>query len=124
MLHRVVITGIGALTPLGHDVPTFWQNVVAGQSGAARITRFDASLFRTQFACELKNFTASTYLSHQDIKRTDRFTQYALIAADQAIADSGFDMSRMDPFDVGVIWGSGQGGYRGIRRAGQRVRSG
>ncbi|AUD05583.1 beta-ketoacyl-ACP synthase II [Spirosoma pollinicola] len=110
MLHRVVITGMGALTPLGHDVPTFWQNVVAGQSGAARITRFDASLFRTQFACELKNYTASAYLSHQDIKRTDRFTQYALIAADQAIADSGFDLGQMDPFDVGVIWGSGQGG--------------
>ncbi len=110
MLHRVVITGIGALTPIGHDVPTFWQNIVAGQSGAATITRFDASLFRTHFACELKDFTASSYLSHGDIKRTDRFTQYALIAADQAIKDSGFDFQKMDPFDVGVIWGSGQGG--------------
>ncbi|MFD2936730.1 beta-ketoacyl-ACP synthase II [Spirosoma flavum] len=110
MLHRVVITGIGALTPIGHDVPTFWQNILAGQSGAATITRFDASLFRTHFACELKNYVASQYLSHADIKRTDRFTQYALIASDQAILDSGFDFQKMDPFDVGVIWGSGQGG--------------
>ncbi len=110
MLHRVVITGIGALTPIGHDVPTFWQNIIAGQSGAATIARFDASLFRTHFACELKDFTASAYLSHGDIKRTDRFTQYALIASDQAIKDSGFDFQKMDPFDVGVIWGSGQGG--------------
>ena len=110
MLHRVVITGLGAITPLGHTVPAFWQNIVAGRSGAAPITRFDAALFRTQFASEIKDFTPATYLSHGDSKRTDRFTQYALIAADQAIADSGFDLDRMDPFDVGVIWGSGQGG--------------
>ncbi|SFD32564.1 3-oxoacyl-[acyl-carrier-protein] synthase II [Spirosoma endophyticum] len=110
MLHRVVITGIGALTPVGHDVPTFWKNVVNGQGGAATISHFDASLFRTQLACELKNFDASHYLSHADLKRTDLFTQYALIAADQAIKDAGFDLNKMDPFDVGVIWGSGQGG--------------
>ncbi|GAB4037890.1 beta-ketoacyl-ACP synthase II [Spirosoma jeollabukense] len=110
MLHRVVITGIGALTPVGRDVPTFWKNVVNGQGGAATISHFDASLFRTQLACELKNFDASQYLSHADIKRTDLFTQYALIAADQAIKDAGFDLNKMDPFDVGVIWGSGQGG--------------
>ncbi|CAN5407680.1 beta-ketoacyl-ACP synthase II [soil metagenome] len=110
MLHRVVITGIGALTPVGHDVPTFWKNVVNGQGGAATISHFDASLFRTQLACELKNFDASLYLSHADLKRTDLFTQYALIAADQAIKDAGFDLNKMDPFDVGVIWGSGQGG--------------
>ncbi|AKD53925.1 3-oxoacyl-ACP synthase [Spirosoma radiotolerans] len=110
MLHRVVITGLGAVTPLGHDVPTFWQNILAGHSGAAPITRFDASLFRTQFASELKGYSPAGYLSHADIKRTDRFTQYALLAADQAITDSGFDLTNMDPFDVGVIWGSGQGG--------------
>jgi 3-oxoacyl-[acyl-carrier-protein] synthase II len=110
MLHRVVITGVGALTPVGHDVETFWQNVVNGQSGAATITHFDASLFRTQFACELKNYDATQYLSRSDIKRTDLFTQYALIASDQAIKDSGFELDKMDPFDVGVIWGSGQGG--------------
>ncbi|GAB4055633.1 beta-ketoacyl-ACP synthase II [Spirosoma litoris] len=110
MLHRVVITGIGALTPVGNDIPTFWENVVAGRSGAATITHFDASLFRTHFAAELKNYAASQFLSHADIKRTDPFTQYALIASDQAIKDSGFDFAQMDPFDVGVIWGSGQGG--------------
>src|SRR4051794_39665406 len=110
MLHRVVITGIGALTPVGHDVPTFWENVVNGHGGAATISHFDASLFRTQLACELKNFDASHYLSHADLKRTDLFTQYALIASDQAIKDAGFDLNKMDPFDVGVIWGSGQGG--------------
>ncbi|WP_420148582.1 beta-ketoacyl-ACP synthase II [Spirosoma sp.] len=110
MLHRVVITGIGALTPIGNDIPTFWQNVVAGRSGVAPITHFDASLFRTQFAAELKNYNAAQYLSHSDIKRTDPFTQYALIASDQAIKDSGFDFASMDPYDVGVIWGSGQGG--------------
>lgn len=110
MLHRVVITGLGAITPLGHDVPAFWQNIVAGRSAAAPITRFDAALFRTQFASELKDYTPAAHLSHADSKRTDRFTQYALLAADQAIADSGFDLSKLDPFDVGVIWGSGQGG--------------
>lgn len=110
MLHRVVITGLGAVTPLGHDVSAFWQNIVAGRSGVAPITRFNASLFRTQFASELKDYAPGAHLSHADIKRTDRFTQYAILAADQAIADSGFDLGQMDPFDVGVIWGSGQGG--------------
>ncbi|MCX2486054.1 beta-ketoacyl-ACP synthase II [Pedobacter sp. MR2016-24] len=110
MLKRVVITGIGALTPLGNDVNTFWSNTVAGKSGAAKITRFDASLFRTQFACELKDFDIAQHLDRSDIKRTDRFTQYALVACDEAIKDSGFEFDKMDPFDVGVIWGSGQGG--------------
>jgi 3-oxoacyl-[acyl-carrier-protein] synthase II len=110
MLNRVVITGLGALTPLGNNVNTFWKNIVAGKSGAAKITRFDASLFRTQFACELKDFDAATYLDRTDLKRTDPFTQYALIASDEAIKDSGFELDKMDPFDVGVIWGSGQGG--------------
>jgi len=110
MLKRVVITGIGALTPLGNDVNTFWSNTIAGKSGAAKITRFDASLFRTQFACELKDFDVTKYLDRSDVKRTDRFTQYALVASDEAIKDSGFEFEKMDPFDVGVIWGSGQGG--------------
>lgn len=110
MLKRVVVTGLGALTPLGNDVKTFWNNVINGKSGAAKITRFDASLFRTQFACELKDFDASSYLDRAEIKRTDRFTQYAIISAEEAIKDSGFDLEKMDPFDVGVIWGSGQGG--------------
>jgi len=110
MLNRVVITGLGALTPLGNNVKTYWQNLVAGKSGAATITRFDASLFRTQFACELKDFNITDHLDKAELKRTDTFTQYALVAADEAIKDSGFDLSKMDPFDIGIIWGSGQGG--------------
>ncbi|WPV02890.1 beta-ketoacyl-ACP synthase II [Mucilaginibacter sp. cycad4] len=110
MLNRVVITGLGALTPLGNNVKTYWQNLVAGKSGAATITRFDASLFRTQFACELKDFNITDHLDKAELKRTDTFTQYALVASDEAIRDSGFDFNKMDPFDVGVIWGSGQGG--------------
>jgi 3-oxoacyl-[acyl-carrier-protein] synthase II len=110
MLKRVVVTGLGALTPLGNKVKDFWENVVAGKSGAARITHFDPSLFRTQFACELKDFNAAEFLDRADLKRTDPFTQYALVASDEAIKDSGFEFNTMDPFDVGVIWGSGQGG--------------
>ncbi|MDB5153852.1 MAG: fabF, partial [Mucilaginibacter sp.] len=110
MLNRVVVTGLGALTPLGNNVKTFWQNIVAGKSAAARITRFDPSFFRTQFACELKGFNVTEYLDRAEIKRTDPFTQYALIASDEAIKDSGFNLADLDPFDVGVIWGTGQGG--------------
>jgi 3-oxoacyl-[acyl-carrier-protein] synthase II len=110
MLNRVVVTGIGALTPIGNDIKSFWENALAGKSGANRITRFDPSLFRTQFACELKDFNPAGHLDRADIKRTDTFTQYAIVASDEAIKDSGFDFSKMDPFDVGVIWGSGQGG--------------
>ena len=110
MLKRVVVTGLGALTPLGNKVTDFWKNVVAGKSAAARITHFDPTWFRTQFACELKNFNVSDFLDRADIKRTDPFTQYALVASDEAIKDSGFNFEKMDPFDVGVIWGSGQGG--------------
>ncbi|GAB3252530.1 beta-ketoacyl-ACP synthase II [Larkinella harenae] len=110
MLHRVVITGLGAFTPIGSTLPTFWQNVVEGRSAMGPITRFDASLFRTRFASEIPHFDPLPYLGRTDSKRTDRFTQFALIAAEQAIQDSGFDLGKMDPFDVGVIWGSGQGG--------------
>lgn len=110
MLKRVVITGIGVLAPNGNDVKTFWNNIVNGKSGAAPITRFNASLFRSHFACELKDFDVTKLLDRNDIKRTDPFTQYALIATDQAIADSGFEFDKMSPFDVGVIWGCAQGG--------------
>ncbi|WP_046367283.1 beta-ketoacyl-ACP synthase II [Flavihumibacter petaseus] len=110
MLPRVVITGLGVLSPNGSTVDTFWDNIVNGRSAMATITRFDPSLFRTQFGSELKNYDPTPFLDRNTIKRTDLFTQYALIAADQAIADSGFDFKAMNPFDVGVIWGSGQGG--------------
>jgi 3-oxoacyl-[acyl-carrier-protein] synthase II len=112
MFKRVVVTGLGAITPLGNDVQTFWQNAVAGKSGACRITHFDASLFRTQIACEVKGFNPAEHLDKHDLKRTDLFTQYAFAATDEAIKDSGFDFEKMDPFDVGVIWGTGQGGMQ------------
>lgn len=110
MLKRVVITGLGTINPLGHNVETFWEQIINGKSGAAAIKRFDASLFRTKFACEIKDYDAAAFLDRTEIKRTDLFTQYALIASDQAIADSGFNKELIDPFDIGVIWGSGQGG--------------
>ena len=111
-MKRVVVTGIGAVTPLGNDVATYWQNLVAGVSGAAPITHFDASAFKTRFACEVRNFNPGELLDRSELKRTDLFTQYALVAANQAIKDSGFDFKAMDPFDIGVIWGSGQGGMQ------------
>ena len=109
-MKRVVVTGLGALTPIGNDVNEFWANAVQGKSGAARITRFDPTLFKNQFACELKGFTPEKYLDRNEIKRSDPFTQYAMYAAAEALADSGLDIKAMAPFDIGVIWGSGQGG--------------
>jgi 3-oxoacyl-[acyl-carrier-protein] synthase II len=109
-MHKVVVTGIGAVTPLGNNVATFWAGLVAGRSGAGPITHFDATHFKTRFACELKGFDPSLLLDRNELKRTDLFTQYALVAADQAIKDSGLDIPSMDPFDIGVIMGSGQGG--------------
>jgi 3-oxoacyl-[acyl-carrier-protein] synthase II len=109
-MKKVVVTGIGAVTPLGNDPVAFWKNLIAGNSGAGPITHFDPKHFKTRFACELKNFDPAPLLDRNEIKRTDLFTQYALIAADQALKDSGLDLAAMDPFDIGVIWGSGQGG--------------
>lgn len=109
-MKRVVVTGIGALTPIGNDIKTFWDSLTNGKSGAGRITKFDPSAFRTQIACELKGFDPSLFLDRAELKRTDPFTQYALAAAKEAIDDSGLDFDGMNPYDTGVIWGSGQGG--------------
>ena len=109
-MKRVVVTGMGAITPLGNDVVTYWRNMLAGTSGARPITHFNANAFKTRFACEVKDFDPSGILDRSEMKRTDLFTQYALAAADQAIRDCGIDFKAMDPFDTGVIWGSGQGG--------------
>jgi 3-oxoacyl-[acyl-carrier-protein] synthase II len=111
-LKRVVVTGLGAVTPLGNEVKSFWQGIVSGKSGAADITHFDATLFKTKFACEVKDLHAEAYLDKSDLKRSDPFTQYALIAADEAIKDSGFDYKIIDPYEIGVIWGTGQGGMK------------
>jgi len=109
-MKRVVITGLGAVTPLGNDVRTFWENSIQGKSGAGTITRFNPEKFRTKIACEIKDFQPDQYLDRNELKRSDLFTQYALYAAAQAMSDSGMDVSKMDPFDIGVIWGVGQGG--------------
>jgi len=107
---RVVVTGLGALSPLGNNVKESWKNISNGVSGAARIENFDPSQFRTHFACELKDYDPSEYLEHNTIRRTDPYAQYALVSTKEAVKDSGLDFSAMDPFDTGVIWGSGQGG--------------
>lgn len=110
--NRVVITGMGALSPIGNNVDDFWENISNGMSGADRITHFDPSEFRTHFACELKDFDASEHLEHNMIRRSDPYSQYALISTEEAVQDSGLDFDDMNPFDTGVIWGSGQGGMK------------
>jgi 3-oxoacyl-[acyl-carrier-protein] synthase II len=109
-MKRVVVTGMGVVAPLGNDINSFWNNIAAGKSGAKTIEKFDAGKFKCRFACQVEGFQPELYLDRNEIKRTDPFTQYALVAAKQAVDDSGFDFSKMSPFDVGVIWGSGQGG--------------
>lgn len=111
-MKKVVVTGIGAVTPLGNTVSSFWNQLIAGRSGAGPITKFNPEAFKTRFACEVKNFDPAPILDRNELKRTDLFTQYALVAADQAIKDAGLDFASMDPFDTGVIWGTGQGGMQ------------
>jgi 3-oxoacyl-[acyl-carrier-protein] synthase II len=106
------VTGLGALTPIGNTVPEFWQGLAAGTSGAAPITRFDAAKFRTRFACEVKNFDVTQFIPRQDARKMDPFTQYAVVASDEALRDAAFDLSTLDLDRVGVIWGSGIGGLK------------
>ncbi|MDH6251822.1 3-oxoacyl-[acyl-carrier-protein] synthase II [Chryseobacterium sp. H1D6B] len=109
-MKRVVITGLGAVTPLGNNVEDFWQNSINGISGSGLIKHFDSEKFKVHFACEVKDFDPKIHLTHNEIKRSDLFTQYALYSSAEAIQDSGLDLENMDPFDTGVIWGTGQGG--------------
>jgi len=109
---RVVITGLGALTPIGRTVQEYWTNLSKGVSGAAPITRFNAEKFRTRFACELKNFEATDYLDRKEARKMDPFTRYAVVAAQEAMEDSGLDLDAIDRDRAGVIWGSGIGGLR------------
>ena len=111
-MKRVVITGMGAVTPLGNDVDTFWNNILKGESGADTITHFNPEKFKVQFAAEVKNFTPEKYLDRNEIKRSDLFTQFAIYAAAEAMQDSQLDLETIDPFDIGVIWGTGQGGMQ------------
>jgi 3-oxoacyl-[acyl-carrier-protein] synthase II len=109
-LKRAVITGLGAVTPLGNDIGTFWHNIREGRTGAAGITKFDASRHKTQFACEVKGFDPTERLDGKEYRRMDLFCQYALAASDEAIADSGFDLDHLSKERVGVIWSTGIGG--------------
>ncbi|MCL2413092.1 MAG: beta-ketoacyl-ACP synthase II [Bacteroidales bacterium] len=110
MNRRVVITGLGSLTPIGNTVPEYWQNLLAGVSGAAPITRFDASKFKTQFACEVKNFDVLQIMDRKEARKYDMYTQFAFAASDEAITDSGIKSDKLDLDRIGVIWTSGIGG--------------
>ncbi|MCY4254373.1 MAG: beta-ketoacyl-ACP synthase II [Flavobacteriaceae bacterium] len=107
---RVVVTGLGVLSPIGNDADSLWKGLESGVSGAAPITLFDASKFRTQFACEVKNLDIHDYIERKEARKMDRFCQLAMIAADQAIEDSNIDFKKIDKANVGVIWGGGIGG--------------
>ncbi|MDT8414340.1 MAG: beta-ketoacyl-ACP synthase II [Flavobacteriaceae bacterium] len=107
---RVVVTGMGALTPIGNNLEAYWQGLINGVSGAAPITYFDTEKFKTKFACELKNFDVTDYMDRKEARRLDKFSQYAMIASDEAIKDSGLNLETVDKSRVGVIWGAGIGG--------------
>lgn len=111
-LKRVVVTGLGALTPIGNNVADYWNGLSTGVSGAAPITRFDAAAFRTRFACEIKNFDVTAYIPRQEARKMDWFTQYAVIVADEAMQDAGLSEGSFDPLRGGVIWGAGIGGLK------------
>src|SRR5258706_7948936 len=113
MKRRVVVTGLGMITPVGNDVATTWRALLDGESGAAPITRFDASTFPARFAAEVKGFDPLQYMDRKEAKRADQYTQYAVAASKQAMADAGLlDLSGIDPDRVGVIVGSGIGGLK------------
>lgn len=109
---RVVVTGMGALTPIGNTVSEYWEGLKNGVSGAAPITLFDASQFKTQFACEVKNFNPSDFMHPKEARKMDRFTQFALVVADEAVLDSGLNLDHEDLNRMGVIWGAGIGGLK------------
>jgi 3-oxoacyl-[acyl-carrier-protein] synthase II len=109
-LKRVVVTGLGALTPIGNTKDAFWKALVAGKSGCAPITYFNAEHFKTKFACELKDYNVSDFFDRKEARKTDKFAQYAMVASDEAIKDAKLNLDKIDKFRVGVIWGAGIGG--------------
>jgi len=111
-LKRVVVTGLGALTPIGNSVPEFWESLINGVSGAALISSFDTTKFKTKFACEVKGFSADAFLGRKDARKLDPFVHYALFSTEEAIKDAGLDFSKLDTSRIGVIWGSGIGGLK------------
>ena len=111
-LKRVVVTGLGAVTPVGNSPEETWENLLAGKSGAAPITHFDSSLFKTQFACEIKNFNVNDYIDRKEARKLDRYTQLAMISAMQGVKDSGLDLDKVDKNRIGVVYGVGIGGIK------------
>ena len=111
-MRRVVVTGLGALTPIGNNLNDFWNNLKEGKSGAAPITKFDTSKFKATFACELKNFDSKDFFDVKEIRKYDPFTQYALIAVDEALKNGNIDLDTLNKDRIGVIWGSGNGGIQ------------
>jgi 3-oxoacyl-[acyl-carrier-protein] synthase II len=109
-LRRVVVTGLGALTPIGNTVKEYWEGLVSGKSGAAPITYYDTEKFKTKFACELKGFEVTDFIDRKEARKMDKFAQYAMVAADEAIADAKLDVDTVNKLRVGVIWGAGIGG--------------
>jgi 3-oxoacyl-[acyl-carrier-protein] synthase II len=110
VLKRVVVTGLGALTPIGNNIQEYWNGLINGISGAATITHYDASKHKTQFACEVKNFNAEDFIDRKEARKMDRYAQYAIVTSEEAVKDAGFDLEKLDKDRVGVIWGSGIGG--------------
>lgn len=115
-MKRVVVTGLGVVSATGMDIAEFWKNIVEGNSPAKPITRFNPEKFKTHFATQIADFNPTQFLDRNEIKRSDLYTQYALVAADQAIKDSGFDLNNVSPFDVGVIFGTAQGGMETLEQ--------
>lgn len=113
-MRRVVVTGMGAITPIGNSVKELWDNLVAGKSGAAPITKFDTTNFKTKFACELKGFDPQNYLERSEARKMDPFTQYAFAAVDDCMKDSGIDLTNCDVKKIGVLWATGVGGIQTI----------
>ena len=111
-LKRVVVTGLGALTPLGNNVQDYWNGLINGVSGCDMITKFDASKFKTRFACEVKGYDVNDFFERKEGRKLDAFSQYALVVAEQAIKDCGIDLEKVNHDRVGVIWGSGIGGLK------------
>ena len=111
-LKRVVVTGLGALTPIGNTLPEYWEGLKNGKSGAAPIKQFDASLFKTHFACEVKDFNVTDHIDRKEARKLDQFSQYAIVSAREAVANSGLIESEPNLNRIGVIWGSGIGGLK------------
>ena len=109
-LKRVVVTGLGALTPIGNTIEEYWDGLVSGKSGAAPITYYDTEKFKTKFACELKGFEVTDFIDRKEARKMDKFAQYAMVAADEAIADAKLNLDEVNKLRVGVIWGAGIGG--------------